>query len=112
MYRMYSTIPVESLKIVTNRSLIVTITTVRFTSCNKGNENTAKHPNRYEELLQERDLEEFQDNMWNNRWLKTEKDQWTHEIYPDFHSRKKTDDDPTLEIVHFLTEHSLRSWRK
>jgi len=28
-----------------------------------------------------------------------------NEIYPDLHSRKKTDHDPTPKMVHFLTGH-------
>jgi hypothetical protein len=39
------------------------------------------------------------------RWLETEKDQWTHEIYPDLRSRKEVNHDPTPEMVHFLTGH-------
>jgi len=46
-------------------------------------------PSRYEELLQGRDLEEFLDDIWNNRWLETEKGQWTHEIYPNLHREKR-----------------------
>jgi len=61
----------------------------------------------YKELLQGKDLEEFQDDMLNNKWLETEKSQWIHEIYSDLRNRKKTDHDPTPEMIHFLTEHGL-----
>jgi len=61
--------------------------------------------NRYDEILQGRKLEEFLNDIWNNRWLETEKDQWTHEICPDLRSRKEMDHDSTPEMVHFLTGH-------
>jgi len=64
-----------------------------------------KHPNRYDEILQGRKLEEFLNDTWNDKWLETEKGQWIHEIYPDLRSRKEVDYDPTLEMVHFLTGH-------
>jgi len=60
--------------------------------------------NRYDEILQGK-LEEFLNDTWNDRWLETEKGQWTHEIYPDLRSRKEIDHDTTSEMVHFLTEH-------
>jgi hypothetical protein len=65
--------------------------------------------NRYDEIVQGRKLEEFLHDTWNNRWLETEKGQWTHEIYPDIRSRKEMDHDQTpemlVEIQHFLTGH-------
>ncbi|KAH0944805.1 hypothetical protein HN011_006840, partial [Eciton burchellii] len=81
----------------------------RFANCNKGNENTARDSNRYDEIVQGRKLEEFLHDTWNNRWLETGKGQWTHEIYPDIRSRKEMDHDQTpemlVEIQHFLTGH-------
>jgi len=62
-------------------------------------------PNRYDEILQGRKLEEILNDTWNDRWLETEKGQWTHEIYPDLRSRKEVDHDPMPEMVHFLTGH-------
>jgi len=55
MYRAYSTTPVESLQIVTDTPPL------DIANCNKGNENTARYrPNRYDEILQGRELKEFQ----------------------------------------------------
>jgi len=66
-----------------------------------------KDSNRNDKISEgkERKLEEFLNDTWNNRWLETEKGQWTHEIYPDLCSRKEMDHDPTPEMVHFLTGH-------
>jgi len=81
-------------------------TTIRFANCNKGDENTARNrPNKYDEILQGRKLEEFLNDTWNDRWLETEKGQWTHEIYPDLRSRKEVDHNPMPEMVRFLTGH-------
>ncbi|KAH0954511.1 hypothetical protein HN011_012172 [Eciton burchellii] len=80
MYKAYSTTPVESFKTKTNRN---------------------------DKISQERkrELKEFLNDTWNNRWLETEKSQWTHKINPDLRSRKEVDHDSTPEMVPFLTGH-------
>jgi hypothetical protein len=60
-----------------------------------------KNSNRNDKISQERKLEEFLNDTWNNRWLETQKGQWTHEVYPDLRSRKEADHDSTQEMVHF-----------
>jgi hypothetical protein len=98
MYRAYSTTPVESLQIVTETP------PVDLQIAMKIQQDT--DPDRYDEILQgRRKLEEFLNDTCNDRWLETEKGQWTHEIYPDLCSRKEMDHDPTPEMVHFLTGH-------
>jgi len=100
MYRTYSTTSVESLQIVPDMpSLDLQIARKAMKT------QQDKDSNRNDEMLQERKLEEFLNDTWNNRWLETEKGKWTHEIYPDLRSKKEVNHDPTPEMVHFLTGH-------
>ncbi|KAH0955277.1 hypothetical protein HN011_000717 [Eciton burchellii] len=99
MYRAYSTIPVESLQIVTDTPPLDLQIAIKAMKIQQDNFN------RNDEISQERKLEELLNDTWNNRWLETQKGQWTHEVYPDLRSRKEVDHDPTLEMVHFLTRH-------
>jgi len=100
MYRAYSTTPVESLQIVTDTPPLDLQIAIKAMKTQQDID-----PNRYDEILQGRKLKEFLNDAWDNRWLETEKGQWTHEIYSDLRSRKEVDHDPTPEMVHLLTGH-------
>ncbi|KAH0949537.1 hypothetical protein HN011_012416 [Eciton burchellii] len=100
MYRVYKATPVRSLQIVTDTPPLDLQIAIKAMKIQQDTD-----PNKHDEILQGRKLEEFLNDTWNDRWLETEKDQWTHEIYPDLRSRKKVDHDPTPEMVHFLTGH-------
>jgi len=98
MYRAYSTTPVESLQIVTDTPPLDLQVAIKAMKTQQD-----KNSNRNDKVSQKRKLEEFLNDTWNNRWLKTQKSQWTHEVYPDLRNRKEADHDPTPEMVHFLT---------